>query len=676
MRSHLLHGVVRHRRARPFVYGLQHGVFYAALDLDELDDVDRSLRLFRRNRPGPGRLPRRRSPRPAGGRPSDGVHRSPARPGRGPARLADHARHQPARRRLRLQSGQLLPLPRCRTASCGSSWSRSTTPTASATCTRSARATRTPRPSSPRWTRRSTSRRSSRCAAATTVRVRDEPTRLRITINQHQPDGLELHTSLDLDATAPDRPEPASAGAAPPVPARSGRRRSSTGTPCGCGCAAPASIDTARPPDDQPDPVRRPFRRAGLAGSPRLAGRAGGRRADPRRAPRVVLPGRRRSGRSATTLPAASPRSGSTTARRWSASSSAARPGPARRYMDGLWSSPDLPALLRLAARNRESLALSGGWFRVPAQLGRTIAHRARRNTRAGSRRNIAAHYDLGNDFYRLFLDEIDDLLERGVRHGRPVAGRRAARTSTGGVAANAGLRAGQHVLEIGTGWGGFALYAAGELGCRVTTITISQEQYELARERVRDAGLDAPRRRPAARLPRHRGHVRRDRLDRDARGRRRRVPRDVLRGLRSGAATGRPAEPPGRSPSRMPPTSGSSAAPTGSRRTSSRAACARRWPSSSGRRATRASSITQRDRYRRRLRPDAARVADRRSSDRLDDVRALGFDDRFIRMWEYYLALSEAGFATGISQDLQIVMEKARGIGPAPGHRSGSAAT
>ena len=97
--------------------------------------------------------------------------------------------------------------------------------------------------------------------------------------------------------------------------------------------------------------------------------------------------------------------------------------------------------------------------------------------------------------------------------------------TSTGGIAERAGLRAGQHVLEIGTGWGGFALYAAGELGCRVTTITISQEQHDLARERVHAAGPRPTGRRPAARLPRHRGHVRRHRLDRDARGGRRRVP-------------------------------------------------------------------------------------------------------------------------------------------------------
>ncbi len=80
--------------------------------------------------------------------------------------------------------------------------------------------------------------------------------------------------------------------------------------------------------------------------------------------------------------------------------------GAGEAYMDGLWSSPDLASLLRLAARNREALALAAGWFRAPAQLVRTLAHRMRRNTRDGSRRNIAAHYDLGNDFYRLFLDE------------------------------------------------------------------------------------------------------------------------------------------------------------------------------------------------------------------------------------------------------------------------------
>ncbi len=80
--------------------------------------------------------------------------------------------------------------------------------------------------------------------------------------------------------------------------------------------------------------------------------------------------------------------------------------GAGEAYMEGLWSSPDLVTLIRVAALNREALALSSGWWRVPLQLRRTIAHRLRRNTPRQSRRNIAAHYDLGNDLYRLFLDE------------------------------------------------------------------------------------------------------------------------------------------------------------------------------------------------------------------------------------------------------------------------------
>ena len=183
-------------------------------------------------------------------------------------------------------------------------------------------------------------------------------------------------------------------------------------------------------------------------------------------------------------------RSGSTTATALTRILGGGETGAGEAYMDGLWSSPDLPALLRLAARNREALALSGGWFRVPAQLGRTIAHRARRNTRSGSRSNIAAHYDLGNDFYRLFLDETLTY-SSAVFASADQSLADAQRNKYRQLAANAELRAGQHVLEIGTGWGGFALYAAGELGCRVTTITISKEQFELARERVRDAGLE-----------------------------------------------------------------------------------------------------------------------------------------------------------------------------------------
>ncbi len=163
--------------------------------------------------------------------------------------------------------------------------------------------------------------------------------------------------------------------------------------------------------------------------------------------------------------------------------------GGGEAYMDGLWSSPDLAALLRVAALNREALALSAGWWRVPAQLRRTFAHRLRRNTRRQSQRNIAAHYDLGNDFYRLFLDETMTY-SSAVFASPDQSLADAQRNKYRLIAEGAGLTRGQHVLEIGTGWGGFALYAAGELGCRVTSITISREQHDLARERVRAAGL------------------------------------------------------------------------------------------------------------------------------------------------------------------------------------------
>ncbi|MFL5642227.1 MAG: SAM-dependent methyltransferase, partial [Chloroflexota bacterium] len=164
--------------------------------------------------------------------------------------------------------------------------------------------------------------------------------------------------------------------------------------------------------------------------------------------------------------------------------------GGGEAYMDGLWSSPDLAGLLRWAALNRESLALSAGWFRAPAQLRRTLAHRLRRNTKRQSRKNITAHYDLGNDFYRTFLDETMTY-SAAVFESPQQSLADAQRTKYRRMADGAGLVAGQHVLEIGTGWGGFALYAAGERGCRVTSVTISKEQHALATQRVRAAGLE-----------------------------------------------------------------------------------------------------------------------------------------------------------------------------------------
>ena len=164
--------------------------------------------------------------------------------------------------------------------------------------------------------------------------------------------------------------------------------------------------------------------------------------------------------------------------------------GAGEAYMDGQWSSPDLVALIELAALNRSALSLSAGWWRLPLELPRRLAHRARRNTKAQARENISAHYDLGNDFYRLFLDETMTY-SSAVFESPDQSLADAQRNKYRRLAEGAGLAAGMHVLEIGSGWGGFALYAAGELGCRVTSVTISREQHDLARERVRAAGLE-----------------------------------------------------------------------------------------------------------------------------------------------------------------------------------------
>ncbi len=158
-------------------------------------------------------------------------------------------------------------------------------------------------------------------------------------------------------------------------------------------------------------------------------------------------------------------------------------------FMAGDWESPDLVALLRLFARNLGPLddrrqALS--WI---GRAGNRVRHALRRNTRTGSRRNIAAHYDLSNDFFRLWLDEtmmyscaVFESPEDDLRQAQVNKLRRLVRKARIGPE--------HHVLEIGSGWGGFAIEAARSTGCRVTTLTLSTEQQALARERVAAAGL------------------------------------------------------------------------------------------------------------------------------------------------------------------------------------------
>ena len=173
----------------------------------------------------------------------------------------------------------------------------------------------------------------------------------------------------------------------------------------------------------------------------------------------------------------------------WSALARRGSLGAAESYMDGCWSSDDLAAVIRVAARNRVFLeGLERGPSRLAAPAQRLL-HALRRNTRRGARRNIAAHYDLGNEFFSLFLDpSLTYSCAVFEREGMSLEEAQSAKYER--LCRKLGLRPQHRVLEIGGGWGSFAIHAAGRHGCRVTTATISREQLELARQRVAAAGL------------------------------------------------------------------------------------------------------------------------------------------------------------------------------------------
>ncbi len=162
--------------------------------------------------------------------------------------------------------------------------------------------------------------------------------------------------------------------------------------------------------------------------------------------------------------------------------------GFAEAYMDGDCDSPDLPKLVALLAENQQAL---GGMARPnPLQnLALKFLHRRRDNSREGSKRNIRAHYDLGNSFYRLWLDPTMSY-SSALYGGQSDKSLEAAQTAKyDRILAQIGAKQGDSILEIGCGWGGFAETAA-RRGMRVTAVTISKEQLEFARERLERAGL------------------------------------------------------------------------------------------------------------------------------------------------------------------------------------------
>jgi cyclopropane-fatty-acyl-phospholipid synthase len=159
-------------------------------------------------------------------------------------------------------------------------------------------------------------------------------------------------------------------------------------------------------------------------------------------------------------------------------------------YVDGLWETDDLVSLIRIAARELGDL----DGLRGAVARSRALLHRARRlvpeNTRGGARKNISAHYDLGNDLFAAFLDE--RMMYSCAYFPRPGASLDEAQVAKlDRICTQLRLGPGNHLLEIGTGWGGLAVHAARGYGCRVTTTTISREQHALATRRVREAGLE-----------------------------------------------------------------------------------------------------------------------------------------------------------------------------------------
>ena len=163
--------------------------------------------------------------------------------------------------------------------------------------------------------------------------------------------------------------------------------------------------------------------------------------------------------------------------------------GAGEAWMLGYWRCDELVDLVRLLLRNRAVLdGMETGLARLTQPLQK-LFHRVNRNTHEGARRNIAAHYDLGNDFFALWLDET--MMYSCAIFSQPgMSLHQAQLARLDHICRKLQLSADDHLVEIGTGWGGLAIHAARHYGCRVTTTTISREQYDLAHRRISAAGL------------------------------------------------------------------------------------------------------------------------------------------------------------------------------------------
>lgn len=164
--------------------------------------------------------------------------------------------------------------------------------------------------------------------------------------------------------------------------------------------------------------------------------------------------------------------------------------GAAESYVAGDWSTPDLVSLLRFFTRNVDRMNEFEDRFSWITKPALKALHWLNRNTKEGSRKNISAHYDLGNELFETFLDPTM-MYSSAIYPHQEATLEEAAVHKLDTICRKLDLRPGDHVMEIGTGWGGFAVHAAKHFGCHVTTTTISREQLELAKEKVKAERLE-----------------------------------------------------------------------------------------------------------------------------------------------------------------------------------------
>jgi len=326
-------------------------------------------------------------------------------------------------------------------------------------------------------------------------------------------------------------------------------------------------------------------------------------------------------------------------------------------YMDGDWSTPDLVSLMRLAVRNLAQLENSNTFFSSLSRFADRLRHRLRKNTVEGSRRNIHAHYDLSNEFFRLFLDR--SMVYSCAWYETPADSLETAQfQKLDRICRKLDLLPGDRVLEIGTGWGAFALHAARIYGCQVTTTTISHQQYEHARALFNAEDRDR----------------RIELLQKDYRDLTGSF--DKIVSIEMFEAVGfdhydeffracdRLLKPDG---SMLLQTITMNEQQFSSYVTQSDWIQKYIFPGAqlasvrgvldSLARATRLSLFHAEDMGAHYARTLAAWRG--RFLDRIDDVKALGFDGRFIRMWDYYLAFCEGAFLERHISDLQLLLTK-----------------